>query len=93
MFASRLRLILREEGVERPVPKAWLDQFFMRFFTGHAAFDETLPVADGEIEAAHSVEPEEVRAHLENWLRGRKLISAGCTLTVVREERAIDDER
>jgi hypothetical protein len=83
MFANRLRLVLGEGDEERPVPKAWLDQFFLRSFTGYSAFDETLPVADGEIEAAHSVKPGEVREHLERWLRARKLISPGCRLAVM----------
>lgn len=82
MFANRLRLVLREGNAERPVPKAWLDQFFLRDFTGYSAFDETLPVADGELEAGHSVKPEEVCEHLEKWLRGRKLIAAGCSVAV-----------
>jgi hypothetical protein len=56
----------------------------MRYFTGHKAFDETLPVADGELETAHSVSPEEVRDEFEKWLRGRKMISPDSSLVVVR---------
>jgi len=84
MFANRLRLVLLEGNAERPVPKAWLDQFFLRDLTGYSAFDETLPVGDGELEAAHSVQAEEVREQLEKWLRGRKLIAPGCGVVVIR---------
>ena len=88
MFAKRLWLILREGREERAVPKAWLDQFFMRNFTGYGAFDETLPVGDGELEAGSSVEVEEVRRRFEEWLRGRKMISPGCRLEVISDRNS-----
>ncbi|MGE5646185.1 MAG: hypothetical protein ACM336_10380 [Acidobacteriota bacterium] len=80
MFAQKLELTL--DG--KPVPKAWLDQFFMRNFTGYSAFDETLPAADGVLEAGHGVELEEVRAQFEKWLRGRKMISPETELQIHR---------
>ncbi len=82
MFANRLRLNLAGQDQVRPVPKQWLDQFFMRNFTGHAAFDETLVTGDGEIEAGLDVDPELLRSNFEQWLRGRKLISPGARLVL-----------
>lgn len=87
MFANRLALVVCTAGEERPVPKAWLDQFFMRNFTGFSAFDETLPVEDGVIEAAFGVSAAEVREHFEKWLRGRKMIPAEAELLVRAEGR------
>ncbi len=78
MFAQRLSLTV--DGA--PVPKAWLDQFFMRNFTGYSAFDETLPAADGVLEAGLRVDAGEVKAQFEKWLRGRKMIPAGVELQV-----------
>jgi hypothetical protein len=78
MFALRLGLFVLEAGTERPVPKAWLDQFFMRSFTGHSAFDHVLPVADGLVEAGFEVNPELARQSLEDWLRARKAIPTGA---------------
>jgi hypothetical protein len=43
----------------------------MRSFTGRSAFDETLPVADGLLEAGFGVDLEALRVDLEDWL-GRK---------------------
>jgi hypothetical protein len=40
----------------------------MRSFTGRAAFDETLPVADGVVEAGFGVDLEALQADLEDWL-------------------------
>lgn len=78
MFARKLALTL--SGA--PVPKAWLDQFFMRDFTGCSAFDETLPAGDGKLEASFRVDPEELKAQFEEWLRGRKMIGPDAELAV-----------
>lgn len=78
MFALRFGLFVLEAGTERPAPKAWLDQFFMRSFTGHSAFDHVLPVADGLVEAGFEVNPELARHSLEDWLRARKAIPPGA---------------
>ncbi|MGO9094170.1 MAG: hypothetical protein ACLQGV_03020 [Bryobacteraceae bacterium] len=82
MFARRLKLTLRTEGAEAPAPKAWLDQFFLRDFTGSSAFDETLPAGDGVLEAGFGVDAQEVRDQFERWLRGRKTIPPETQLTV-----------
>lgn len=75
MFAQRLKVTLVAGGVEIPAPKAWLDQFFMRDFTGVSAFDETLVAGEGELEAGFGVEASEARSQFEKWLRGRKMIA------------------
>ncbi len=82
MFAQKLKLSLRSGGAEEAVPKAWLDQFFMRNFTGYSAFDDTLPVADGLLEAGTAVELDQIKAQFEKWLRGRKMIAAETELVV-----------
>lgn len=83
MFARRLSLLVSDEATERPVPKAWLDQFFMRSFTGHSAFDHVLPVGDGLIEAGFNVDAELARQSLEQWLRGRKCVSPGARIILL----------
>ena len=82
MFARKLSLTLVREGQATPVPKGWLDQFFMRDFTGYGAFDQTLPAADGILEAGFAVEAAQVRAQFEKWLRGRRMIPADTELVV-----------
>ncbi len=82
MFARRLQLTLSAPEAATPVPKAWMDQFFMRDFTGASAFDDTLPAAPGVLEAGFSVDAEAVREQFEKWLRGRKMIPAETALTV-----------
>jgi hypothetical protein len=86
VFAQKLKLALRSDTGESAVPKAWLDQFFMRNFTGYSAFDETLPVADGILETGLLVNPDEVKAQFEKWLRGRKMISPETQLLIHRRD-------
>ena len=68
VFARRIRVQLLNPGGPRACPIAWLDNFFMRSFTGRSAFDESLPVADGLIEVGFGVELEDLRVDLEDWL-------------------------
>ncbi len=68
MFARKILVeILKPQG-PRPCPLDWLDSFCMRSFTGRSAFDETLPVADGRMEASLRVDLEALRADMEDWM-------------------------
>jgi hypothetical protein len=82
MFAQKLRVTLTAGGVEVPAPRAWLDQFFMRDFTGPSSFDETLVTGDGELEAGFGVKPDDAKAQFEKWLRGRRMIAAAAEVGV-----------
>ncbi len=68
MFARKIRVEVLEPDGPRACPLAWLDSFCMRSFTGRAAFDETLPVADGLLEVSLQVDVEGLRSGLEDWL-------------------------
>ena len=68
MFARKIRVeVVSPEGA-RPCPLAWLDSFCMRSFTGREAFDETLSVSDGFLEASFQVDADALRADMEDWL-------------------------
>ncbi len=68
MFARKIRVEVLEPGGPRACPLAWLDSYFMRSFTGRSAFDETLPVADGQLEVSFRVDLETLQTDLENWV-------------------------
>ncbi len=68
MFARKIRIDVLGPDGPRACPLAWLDSFCMRSFTGRSAFDETLPVADGLLEASFRVDLDALRAGLEDWL-------------------------
>ena len=56
MYARKLAAEIVIGAERRPVPLDWLDSFCMRNFTGSAEFDDTLPMAEGGLEAGLSVE-------------------------------------
>jgi hypothetical protein len=68
MFAQKIIVEVLEPGGARPCPLDWLDSFCMRSFTGRTAFDETLPVAPGQMEAGFGVQLEALRLDMEEWL-------------------------
>ena len=67
MFARKILVEVVEGAGARPCPVAWLDSFCMRSFTGRSAFDETLPVADGEMEAGYEVNLDDMQADMQDW--------------------------
>lgn len=68
MFARKIQVEVMGPGAPRPCPLKWLDSFCMRSFTGSSAFDETLPVADGRMEAGRRIDLEALRADMEDWM-------------------------
>ena len=71
MYARKLQVDVIIGGRRRPCPLDWLDSFAMRNFTGAAEFDDTLPTADGAMEASFRVSPEHLAAALSEWLTKR----------------------
>ena len=76
MFLRKLR-IERVSGDSQaiPCPIAWIDNFAMRNFTNDAVFDDTLPVADGLLEAGLRVPLEGLRHAMEDWFRRKGYLS------------------
>ena len=64
MFARRLKVEVSVEGERRACPLDWLDSFCMRRFTGDAAFDDTLPQAEGVLEAGFRVNSDRLAEEL-----------------------------
>ena len=57
----------------------------MRHFTGLSALDNTLPAAEGRLEAGFDVDLEVLRREFEQWLRGHKLLGPGGRLRITSE--------
>lgn len=72
MFARALKVEVVVDGERRPCPLDWLDSFCMRRFTGDTAFDDTLPRADGLLEASFRVDAGRLAAGLGDWLSKKK---------------------
>lgn len=82
MFARKLRVELVSAQGARACPQKYLDSFAMRGFTGQSRFDETLPVADGEMEASWRAPIAELGPALEDWFRRKGYLRAGESVRV-----------
>jgi hypothetical protein len=71
MYAQKFNIKVVIQGEAKPCPLEWLDQFCMRNFTNSADFDDTLPVAEGKIEASFRLTPERFSEGLAAWLTQR----------------------
>jgi hypothetical protein len=71
VYSQKLNVQLVIRGERRACPLDWLDQFCMRNFTNSSDFDDTLPIADGKVEASFRVTPERFAEGLGAWLTQR----------------------
>jgi hypothetical protein len=70
MFARKLSIQrVDSAGIRYPCPIRWIDNFAMRNFTNDAIFDDTLPVADGLLEAGHRVPLVRLHSAMDGWFR------------------------
>lgn len=78
MFVRRIAVErVDAEGARHACPIAWIDNFAMRNFTNDAVFDDTLPVADGLLEAGNRVPIERLKSAMEDWFRRKGYVKAG----------------
>jgi hypothetical protein len=70
MFVRKLAIErVDASGKLHPCPIKWIDNFAMRNFTNDAIFDDTLPAADGLLEAGHRVPLDRLQPAMEDWFR------------------------
>jgi hypothetical protein len=71
VYSQKFNVDLLIGAERRACPLEWLDQFCMRNFTNAAEFDDTLPVAEGRVEASFRVTPQRFADALSAWLMQR----------------------
>jgi hypothetical protein len=88
MFARRIRVeyIVHDpdsggKEQKRPCPLKWLDSFSMRNFTNASVFDDTLPVADGQLEIGSGVPLDKLREAMEDWFRRKSYLPKDAKLS------------
>lgn len=86
MYARKLRVEIILDGERKACPLEWLDAFCMRNFTGSAEFDDTLPIADGEMEAGLRVEPAHFAHAFGEWLTKRGKGNGQPVMVEIRAE-------
>jgi hypothetical protein len=83
MFARRLSIQrINSAGDRHPCPIRWIDNFAMRNFTNDAVFDDTLPIADGVLEAGSRVPLDRLQPAMEDWFRRKGYLKPGERLAV-----------
>ena len=83
MFARKIRVQYEENGRLRACPLKWLDSFSMRNFTNASVFDDTLPLADGQMEIGKNVPIDQLREAMEDWFRRKSYLPKDSRLVVV----------
>jgi len=82
MYVHKIRVEYRIDGALHPCPMKWLDSFSMRNFTNASVFDDTLPVADGQMEIGAKVPIEQLQAAMEDWFRRKGYLQHNAALVV-----------
>ena len=81
MFVRRFSVMrVDAAGQRHACPIGWIDNFAMRNFTNDAVFDDTLPVADGVLEAGNRVPLDRLQPAMEDWFRRKGYLKAGDRL-------------
>jgi hypothetical protein len=84
MFSRRLSIQrIDATGARHDCPIGWIDNFAMRNFTNDAVFDDTLPAADGLLEAGTQVPVDRLRTAMEDWFRRKGYLKTDERLDVV----------
>ena len=83
MFARRISIQrIDSSGQAHPCPIRQIDNFAMRNFTNDPAFDDTLPVTDGLLEAGCRVPLDRLQSMMEDWFRRKGYLKQGERLAV-----------
>ncbi|HEX4064864.1 MAG TPA: hypothetical protein VHZ09_02490 [Acidobacteriaceae bacterium] len=88
MWLRKLRVErITPSGEVHPCPIAWIDNFAMRNFTNDAIFDDTLPIADGMLEAGNRVPLNRLQPAMEDWFRRKSYLRPDEILRVEEVQR------
>jgi hypothetical protein len=94
MFIRKLHIErIDPEGHPHPCPVKWIDSFAMRNFTNDAIFDDTLPVADGLLEAGYRVPLEKLQPAMEDWFHRKSYLKPGERLHISELETQASAQR
>jgi len=93
MFARKLSIQrIDSDGERHPCPIRWIDNFAMRNFTNEAIFDDTLPVAEGLLEAGYRVPLDRLQPAMDDWFRRKGYLKTGERLEITETNGAVSSE-
>jgi hypothetical protein len=82
MYSRHISVQYQLNGKLAKCPMKWLDNFSMRSFTNDSIFDDTLPIADGEMRIGTRVPLEKLKAAMEDWFRKKSYLATEQELVV-----------
>ena len=83
MFIRKLTVeCIDEAGNSHPCPIRHLDSFSMRNFTNDAIFDDTLPIADGVLEAGNRVPIDLLIEKMSDWFHRKSYLKPSEKLRI-----------
>ena len=82
MYSRHILVRYQVNGQLAKCPMKWLDNFSMRSFTNDSIFDDTLPVADGDMRIGTRVPLEKLKAAMEDWFRRKSYLEKGQELVI-----------
>jgi hypothetical protein len=83
MFIRKLKVeCIDDSGNAHPCPIRHLDSFSMRNFTNDAIFDDTLPIADGLLEAGNRVPIDLLIEKMEDWFHRKSYLKPSEKLRI-----------
>ena len=89
MFLRKLTIErIDAAGIAHPCPIAQLDNFAMRNFTNNAVFDDTLPIADGLLEAGLRVPIGRLADAMQDRFRRKGYLTPSDHLRVIELPRS-----
>jgi len=87
MYSRHISVQYQSNGKLAACPMKWLDNFSMRSFTNDSIFDDTLPVADGEMRIGTRVPLQRLKEAMEDWFRRKGYLGKEQEL-VIEESKA-----
>jgi hypothetical protein len=90
MYSRHISVQYPVNGKLAPCPMKWLDNFSMRSFTNDSIFDDTLPVADGEMRIGTRVPLQKLKEAMEDWFHRKSYLAKeqGLTIEEIRADGA-----
>jgi hypothetical protein len=83
VFIRKLKIErIDEAGNAHPCPIRHLDSFSMRNFTNDAIFDDTLPIADGLLEAGNRVPIDLLIEKMADWFHRKSYLKPSEKLRI-----------
>ena len=82
MYSRGISVQYRLNGKLVKCPMKWLDNFSMRNFTNDSIFDDTLPIADGEMRIGTRVPLQKLKAAMEDWFRRKSYLAKEQELVI-----------